>query len=130
MMHRAKRVRLAYKFCPHCKRECNIKTYKQHKRLFFNSDLKTWYTARTLPEKRVSSDSNTDSLCSFPSDKSNDSEKELLDEVEVNLDSNEPPYACAGITFMLVHDNHLHVHIHVQQYQLRVYRIQLCPIRQ
>lgn len=89
MMNRAKRV---HKFCPHCEKECNIKTYKEYKRLFFNSDLKTWYTARPLPEKKVDSDS--DSLLSFPDD--SDESSDVFDDNEVGLGCDEPSCDCAG----------------------------------
>jgi len=41
----AKRLKLLYKFCPHCQKQCNIKTYKDHKRLYFNVETKSWLTA-------------------------------------------------------------------------------------
>ena len=34
---------LSHKFCPHCKKSCNIKTYREHKRLYFSQDLNHWY---------------------------------------------------------------------------------------
>lgn len=110
-MNRAKRVRFTYKFCPHCEKECNIKTYKEHKRLFFNPDLKTWYSAQSLPENKVDSDS--DSLLSFPddSDEENECDKQVLDNNEVSLGSNEPLFASTG---ELIHAHSVAPHTNVQ----------------
>ncbi len=33
---------LKYKLCPHCSRSLNIKTFKEHKRLFFSEQSGTW----------------------------------------------------------------------------------------
>ena len=33
---------LKYKVCPHCSRSLNIKTFKEHKRLFFSEKSGTW----------------------------------------------------------------------------------------
>lgn len=54
-MIKVKRMRLTHKFCPHCKRECNIKTYKDHKRLYFSQEENTWYGA-TLEAEEDSED--------------------------------------------------------------------------
>lgn len=110
-MNRAKRVRFTYKFCPHCEKECNIKTYKEHKRLFFNPDLKTWYSAQPLPEKEVHSDS--DSLFSFPddSDEGNDCDKQELDNNEVSLGSDESLFTS---TSEFIHAQSVAPHTNVQ----------------
>lgn len=42
-MHPAKRSKLSYKVCPHCQKELNIRTYKDHKRLYFNEETKSWF---------------------------------------------------------------------------------------
>ena len=42
-MHPAKRSKLSYKVCPHCQKELNIRTYKDHKRLYFNEEIKSWF---------------------------------------------------------------------------------------
>ena len=33
---------LKYKVCPHCSRSLNVKTFKEHKRLFFSEESSTW----------------------------------------------------------------------------------------
>lgn len=33
---------LKYKVCPHCSRSLNIKTFKEHKRLFYSEQSSTW----------------------------------------------------------------------------------------
>lgn len=37
-----KRIKLTHKYCPHCRRQCNIKTYRSHKRLYFSRETKSW----------------------------------------------------------------------------------------
>ena len=44
-MINVKKTRLSHKCCPYCKKDCNIKTYKDHKRLHFDSDMKSWYVS-------------------------------------------------------------------------------------
>ena len=84
-----KRVKLSYKYCPHCKKDCNIKTYKEHRRLFFDSELKTWYHAAPsqVAERDVESDSESSN--SIPSNDSSDDFDEggTLDEVETGIAS-------------------------------------------
>ena len=52
----AKRLRLTHRYCPHCQKECNVKTYKEHKRLFFNSDTMSWYVASTSEQTAAEKD--------------------------------------------------------------------------
>ena len=44
----AKKLKLMYKYCPHCQKQCSIKAYKDHKRLFFNSETNSWVTVTAL----------------------------------------------------------------------------------
>ena len=44
----AKKLKLMYKYCPHCQKQCSIKAYKDHKRLFFNSETNSWVTVAAL----------------------------------------------------------------------------------
>ena len=37
-----KRMKRTHKICPHCNKEINIKTFKDHKRLYYNEVSKTW----------------------------------------------------------------------------------------
>ena len=57
-----KRLKLMYKYCPHCQRQCHIKAYKDHKRLYFNSDTNTWVTVPDLEQQGscIDSDSTID----------------------------------------------------------------------
>ena len=54
--------RKCYSICPHCKKELNIKRYKEHKRLYFNKDTKQWIVddsgakSSSVPEDSSSSD--------------------------------------------------------------------------
>ena len=46
----ARRLKTLYKYCPHCQKMCNIKTYRYHKRLFFDTETSTWLTSfKTTP---------------------------------------------------------------------------------
>ena len=44
----AKRLKVMYKYCPHCQKQCSIKAYKDHKRLFFNLEANLWVTVASL----------------------------------------------------------------------------------
>ena len=63
----AKRLRLTHRYCPHCQKECNIKTYKDHKKLFYNPDTVSWYVASTFKDRVTESDSESFNS-SLPSD--------------------------------------------------------------
>ena len=69
----AKQRKLTHKYCPHCKKDCNIKTYKDHKRLFFNSDTKSWYCEGAVASEE--SDGECDLQASISSDE--EPEREL-----------------------------------------------------
>ena len=42
-MQPVKKRKLAYKFCPHCGNELNIRSYKDHKRLYFDEETNSWF---------------------------------------------------------------------------------------
>ena len=44
------------RYCPHCQKECNIKTYKEHKRLFFSPDTMSWYIPSTFEQTAAEND--------------------------------------------------------------------------
>ena len=56
-------VKVDRRFCPHCKRSVSIKTFKAHKRLYFDSSTNSWHhQSESLSERDVlSSDESTDS---------------------------------------------------------------------
>ena len=62
-----KRLKLMYKYCPNCQRQCHIKAYKDHKRLYFNSDTNTWVTVPDL-EQQGSCDIDSDSTIDLSSE--------------------------------------------------------------
>ena len=43
-MKSAKKV--THKVCPHCKKELNLKTYKDHKRLYYDISSNTWLASQ------------------------------------------------------------------------------------
>lgn len=55
-----KRSKLSHKFCPHCKKECNIKTYRDHKRLHYSQVENTWYGSTAVEDSSDSLDSFSD----------------------------------------------------------------------
>lgn len=67
-MNVAKRRKLTHKYCPHCKKECNIKTYKDHKRLFFNPESKAWYQESANESATHESDEDCNSIAELSSD--------------------------------------------------------------
>lgn len=71
---------LSHKLCPHCGKELNIKTYKEHKRLYYNDSTKEWLrTEPTLFE----SDSEASTDMSLPGD--NDSPAKMLSDCDEEL---------------------------------------------
>ena len=51
--------RKRYSICPHCKKELNIKRYKEHKRLYFNKDTKQWIVDDSGAKSSVPEDSSS-----------------------------------------------------------------------
>ena len=60
--------RVSHRFCPHCKKDLNLKTLKHHKRLYFHSN--SWFTTndRQSPESvpTMQSDSSDNEIDSPP----------------------------------------------------------------
>ena len=81
----AKRIRMTHRYCPHCQKDCNIKTYKEHKRLYFYSDTRSWYVASTFEQGAAESDSEGLSS-SLASEEKEDHDSSFESEVE-NFDS-------------------------------------------
>ena len=52
---------LKYKVCPHCNRCLNVKTFKEHKRLFFSEESSTW-----IVETRDHSDTDSSDISIEP----------------------------------------------------------------
>ena len=44
-----------YKYCPHCNKQLNLKTYKEHKRLHFDESSRMWYTVESDDSSEISS---------------------------------------------------------------------------
>ena len=42
MESRSRKRNRSYQVCPHCNRELNTKRFKEHRRLYFNTDTKRW----------------------------------------------------------------------------------------
>ena len=91
---------LTHRVCPHCNREINIKTYRDHRRLYFNEMSKSWLVApascSTMSDDQVSSSGS--SIFS-----ESDSSHELsIDESNFTSDLNSttalalPPSSVAG----------------------------------
>ena len=70
-MNASKKLKLAsmYKVCPHCDKNLNMKTYKEHKRLYFDDQLKVWHCS---PESDSGDSDSTD--ISQPDSVPNDSD--------------------------------------------------------
>ena len=87
-MIRAKRVRLivTHKYCPHCQKDCNVKTYKEHRRLFFNLDKKSWYVASTSEQTAIESDvESLDSFLASEDHDSSDGDLSMFEETEEDV---------------------------------------------
>ena len=69
---------LSHKWCPHCGKELNIKTYKEHKRLYYNESTKEWLGNDS--ESEASTDmSLPDTADEMPSHSSQSSDDECED---------------------------------------------------
>ena len=69
----AKRLKLMYKFCPHCNKQCGIKRYKL---LYFNAETKVWIVETSSSEdpsrsyvSREPEEVDTESSISLESDR-------------------------------------------------------------
>ncbi len=72
-----------YKYCPHCQKQCNIKTFREHKRLYFNFETNSWVNSLDLlPKNSLASDVESDSTLDLSS------ENEMTKELSLNSSSN------------------------------------------
>ena len=77
-----KRMMRTHKICPHCNKEINIKTFKDHKRLYYNEVSKTWIV-QSVSKRTISYESDS-SECSLPPSMPELSEsEEQSDEVDL-----------------------------------------------
>lgn len=59
--------KFTHRVCPHCDREINIKTYREHRRLYFNETSRSWFVATgntTKADDHQESSSNSSALSS------------------------------------------------------------------
>jgi len=87
-----KKTRLSHRVCPHCDRELNIRTYKEHKRLYFREYSNSWY--KTVNVEQSADDSDGSEITPPPSPPadcrlSSSSAESMADEDE--LDPSEDP---------------------------------------
>lgn len=67
----SKRPRLNQRNCPHCHELLSYKTYRAHKRLYFDFDSGEWYTSGTILEQEGARDTRDSSASlSEPDDSS------------------------------------------------------------
>ena len=76
-----KKARLTHKHCPHCQKDCNVKTYKEHRRLFFNQAKKSWYVPLSTSEQ-TAAESDVDSSLASEEDSSSDGGSSMFEETE------------------------------------------------
>ena len=79
-------MKLSHKWCPHCRKELNIKPYKEHKRLYFNESTKQWLN---VDEHVGGSDSDTSTNLSLPDGCLEGLDDERGGAPSLNLDSSE-----------------------------------------
>ena len=83
-MSSAKRSKLLYKVCLHCNKDLNIRTYKDHKRLYYNEESNCWYhTTDALRDECDESSSDISpppSPIQVPSTKSSNSDFEIQED--------------------------------------------------
>ena len=55
---------VTYRICPHCDKQLNLKSYKAHRRLYFDSQSKSWLLTSVAPKfkKAASFPSQEESL--------------------------------------------------------------------
>lgn len=69
-----------------CRKEINIKTYKEHRRLYFDVTSKSWLVGSTTVENARESDSSDSSLFSSTPDPSDSDADDDMNQVDLNLD--------------------------------------------
>ena len=87
-----KRPRLSHRHCPHCNKVLNVKTFKDHKRLFFDRDTKSWHKAAN-PSNEAGKELEITSLLSFSDDNDDGPCEECSgqQEIEPLFDDNYSP---------------------------------------
>ena len=76
-----------HRICPHCDKELNIKTYRAHRRLYFDSQSKSWLKAGkyTTEPKATSLPSTQDEIIAPPGDATDDETNPETDYIDVDL---------------------------------------------
>ena len=76
-----------HRICPHCDKELNIKTYRAHRRLYFDSQSKSWLIAGkyTPDPKATSLPSTQDEIIDPPGDATDDETNPETDYMDVDV---------------------------------------------
>ena len=93
-MPKLKRRIITHRFCPHCKKELNVKTFKHHRRLFFDEASNTWVVDLSTQSTMVRAQSTTlssNTLCdSDCSSKETPMDVPASDEIELDVNTDQP----------------------------------------
>lgn len=88
------RSHLTHKRCPHCGKNLNLKTFKEHRRLYYDSNRKSWNKCEGTDSQSASSTSLLEELelidMEIDSVTSDGEESEQYDWIDDLLD-NKPP---------------------------------------
>ena len=76
-----------HRICPHCDKELNIKTYRAHRRLYFDSQSKSWLMAGKYAQepKATSLPSAQDEIIDPPGDATDDETNPETDYMDVDV---------------------------------------------
>ena len=80
-------LRTDRRFCPHCSKSLSLKTFKAHKRRFYNSQSEVWYKSQWMSETQSLASSSSSSL----EDLELYSPPDAIGESEEDLDDSESP---------------------------------------
>lgn len=83
-----KKPKLTHKLCPHCNKQLNIKTYKEHKRLHFHESSRSWYKSTPTLE----CDGSDSSEISSPDSPEMDSSSESSGMCPLGMDDSDPQF--------------------------------------
>lgn len=76
------RSRITHKICPHCSKELNLKTYRDHKRLFFNESSNIWFTTEVGSCSRDDKEAGDSSSFDEVHDDNNDDEDDYFSDFD------------------------------------------------
>ena len=79
-------ISVTHRLCPHCDKELNMKSYKHHRRLYFDTQSKSWLMGASESQPRASSEAmELLQNCELPQCRASESELPETQPMDVDM---------------------------------------------